>query len=810
MRKTLIRTAAAVTVTALSAAFLLSACSRGKGGKAETVSADDPWFDSTVIELGTEEENDPDIDYLSREVMGVFDDQIVVLVRGSRKIPEDIDWMTVDYSEYEINRTEIYDPQGNRGTVIDNDQALRDAGYEGDTYLSIEGIDDDGLKVSFSIWDEDYNYTSYSAHMDLPSGRLSGITETEEDNADDDRSYEGTTVIEGYSLSKYWLTGVGGRDDFYSYIVEIEDPSGRMTSLDFRDLFPDISIFDINSFLGIGNGKVFVPCSGTGEMLYFIIDLNDMSVIQYEDTEWLEGKDFYSANYYEDIGPVISTGNGLSVLNFDDKTVTEFANFGDTYLNVTELTQLQILSVSQDRIILGGTIWEGGFSMNDYSEKCLIVTLDRAQSNPNAGKTVIKAAFTDYVDESGAEAVCIFNRSSEEYFIRYDDRYTTDVFAETIEDYEDLDWTQWELDAEAAMSTQLAMDLLDGNGPDIIFNTMSLSQLNSDDYLMDLSGLIDNEEYFDNIIRMGMTGDKLYQMPLSFIMRGITVPTSELSPGQVGFTFDEYPEFVDRVCNGDDPLHMDKLDAFTNFLTTMDDRFTDGNGRVNYDNDDFRAMAEFVNDHITYIEPDYDDYYYEDVWIEDTESGDSPISVQYTAFYSFGYFIEDYRSHSLDVTLAGIPSVDGRGPSVEVMNSVAVSSSTASPEGCLEFVTSLLSEESQRAYADNSYLPVSRTAFESNASDSIEDYNDYVDSMTEGMTTAEIREWGFDASHLDGSVTERFIEIIGSCSGIVRKDPAVVTIAREEMPAYFEGQKRLDEVIEIMQDRVTTFVNERG
>lgn len=35
-------------------------------------------------------------------------------------------------------------------------------------------------------------------------------------------------------------------------------------------------------------------------------------------------------------------------------------------------------------------------------------------------------------------------------------------------------------------------------------------------------------------------------------------------------------------------------------------------------------------------------------------------------------------------------------------------------------------------------------------------------------------------------------------------------IVKEEIPAYFAGQKSLDEVIKIINDRAKTYLNERG
>ena len=60
-----------------------------------------------------------------------------------------------------------------------------------------------------------------------------------------------------------------------------------------------------------------------------------------------------------------------------------------------------------------------------------------------------------------------------------------------------------------------------GEGPDILFDAGSLSQLNNDDYLLDLSKEIDPSGLFGNIIEASKTDGKLYQIPLSFGIKGI-------------------------------------------------------------------------------------------------------------------------------------------------------------------------------------------------------------------------------------------------------------------------------------------------
>jgi hypothetical protein len=55
-----------------------------------------------------------------------------------------------------------------------------------------------------------------------------------------------------------------------------------------------------------------------------------------------------------------------------------------------------------------------------------------------------------------------------------------------------------------------------------------------------------------------------------------------------------------------------------------------------------------------------------------------------------------------------------------------------------------------------------------------------------------------------------FEKIIDSCSRIYSEDADISKILIEEMPAYFTGQKDLDSVIAIVQDRVQKVLDERG
>ena len=67
-----------------------------------------------------------------------------------------------------------------------------------------------------------------------------------------------------------------------------------------------------------------------------------------------------------------------------------------------------------------------------------------------------------------------------------------------------------------------------------------------------------------------------------------------------------------------------------------------------------------------------------------------------------------------------------------------------------------------------------------------------------------------DGTPLSQDVIEDYIVLIDKTSFYYSTDYTITMIISEEMPAYFEGQKSLDEVINTINNRVGVLVAERG
>ena len=65
-------------------------------------------------------------------------------------------------------------------------------------------------------------------------------------------------------------------------------------------------------------------------------------------------------------------------------------------------------------------------------------------------------------------------------------------------------------------------------------------------------------------------------------------------------------------------------------------------------------------------------------------------------------------------------------------------------------------------------------------------------------------------TEIDKIAIQNFKDMINSCAVSQSIDPAIVIIINEEMPAYFTGQKSFDDVIKLINNRVTTVLNEQG
>ena len=816
-------TLAAVTaLSVLTTGLTVTSCGKKK---AEYVSDDAPWYSLTKLEMCEQYIEDESINFYMTAFAGMDNDLFYYVSSGQYDPPEDADYMSIDYTELAFLYLDVYDMSGelyktvNLKDDIDISSVIPDGQSAPNGYQVMDPdnirINDGKLIILIDVmlspsWEDHYYYVTYDIENET-------VTDMELTLVDDSNELQNNVVLQYYSSGSYSFDGYLV-DAFTTHsvdhppIVRVVSPDGTVSQYDIEEVLPDLQTPEISEVICQGNDQALVGFFAGNyiDKYYYTLDLQAGAFTPYtEDTSWFSNYFTYcEATYIEGTGYVITDNTGIKKINFENNEIEEIFSYNYCNINRYDTKDLSIVSIDDNRIILSGTVSivdSAGFEV--MSQRIFI--LDRQESNPHSGKQIIKAATLTDFDYTFCEAVVNYNDSSTDHYIVLDGQYSMlEMYLEgEIRSYSDGFATDG-LETQSQVSDKLAIDLMSGDGPDIILDGASFYQLYNGEYLMDLSSDIDTSSLFANIIDSAEVNGKLYQLPLTVGINGIVVNTDDIASGQCGFTFEQYASFVSVACNGEDPIDMGKTEFFLTCLSSLNEECISGSS-ADYGTDSFRALASYVNDNVfdPVITPEDEIVdYYSFVGTEDLNGG------AYVQDISFPEFIRDYYTEDIEnLTILGIPSADGRGPMITVSSSVAISAKTASKDACIDFIRSLISDDVQRDYGIlTGSIPVNISAFESSSADILSEINETIELNLEYEAAYGFNDPSMPSSVIDTSVIYNFENIINSCSQVASLDPEIMVIIKEEIPAYFAGQKTIDEVISIINDRVTTFINERG
>ncbi|MBO4637505.1 MAG: hypothetical protein J5685_10210 [Clostridiales bacterium] len=759
------------------------------------ISADTPWYDCTTVML---EDGYDRFGYgmLESRVLGVIGDQILAVTTGDRRTPPTETDPDMD------TKLKYYDMDGNLTEVVDLYEKI--ASYAppeefGEIFFgSIYNIDLFGDKVYVKAYSRAYN-DYFTFVFDTQS------REFVSHEISDSSSYyffEGYRNYDGYKVRP-------GMD--WSVIVyEVVAPDGTVTYLSTSGLISH-DIYEVFNMIYLGDGMLLSYVLLDDMSTYKVIldlDSGTLSTLEGNNTyDWLDayGEDHFG--YFDGVGNVIVDGFGISRLDLENKTSERIITYDECNINRVDMNQMELLYMDDQNIIFSGIVMRGGYmdpgdsiGYNIEMANGEMIILSRAQTNPNVGKTILRAAYINgRMSYATAEAIRLFNEQSDDAMIVSDLRYTEDALADQVaNDIGDTE-SDRERKLNAAFITTISLDLLAGEGPDLLFGTIENTQLNSPELLIDLKDCINREECFTNVIDSAMTGDALYQLPLCFSVDGILTKTENAPGNEAGFTFDEYVEFVGGPCNGHEPTDLGQVEFFNLCLQQMSDQFY-SNGRYDFDNDSFRQLAQFTSEHIFDHDPTIPD-------ILDT----SVPKASYVRVVSAQSILRNVHGPIEVYSLLGLASVDGRGPLANVRDSVAVSAAARAPEACLQFVSMLTGTELQQCYAHNCAFSINRNTFIEESYDVIREVNRRFDTYYSLYYYArDLDESRIPSERLDeDAFVNTLLAYADSISGIGFIDSPVQIIASEEIQAYFAGQKSLDEVIALIDNRVETYVNER-
>jgi len=439
--------------------------------------------------------------------------------------------------------------------------------------------------------------------------------------------------------------------------------------------------------------------------------------------------------------------NGTKIVKYDPASdgFSDVLKFTDTYINneFGMSPNYNVLYADDSRV----TVYSDGNGIAVGNGLPSVITLSKASSNPNKGREVLELGCVSLEPYSLFPAVNKYNRESDKYYIEVTGRYAYQ---------EDAVYTLME-------------DIKGGTGPDMVLLDSANATLADPVYLRDLSGYTGNNESY-------------YRIDYCRTYRGLIVRTSLLDdPSSPGITYERYIDIVKKN-NGSNPLGADRITVFNNLFEFSADSFFDAKGNIDLDNEDFRALAEYVRD---MPEPD-------NVILGEA----SPVTDLY--YTGFPWYLSA-RGDSYDkYTMIGYPSRNGDKPVAIVPIGIGVTSCSSEPDVCVEFARSLLDPEVQSRICEYNTDPVSTEGLLKRADKAVDELNVF----ESGSSLIGSGEWPREAAGY-------YLDQLSDAVYVRDVDATVLKILDEELEPYIAGQKDIDEVIRIATNRVELMMKER-
>ena len=769
----------------------LTACGNKTKKASRKITEDSPWFDANITTVKTGVEESRETALSSIRFVGKDDDYYVIRADGNYKIPDEdeIDWNTFDFNDYQFSIASVADRKTNQIiSTIDLKKDLTASEYRVDNVFYLDGK----IMAKTSLKERDY---------DPLTGEL---LETRDGYNTTDFTQTDIYRTGGYEIK---ATSFQDKDNHLYSVVQIKAPDGNITTTEFKKLDKDVWVLAV---LALSDTKAMMQVEFGNDVVYYELDLpsNKLTEVDKKDYEWI-GNATPGNSVAGSDGTVYSKGEyDIYKIDARQKTTEKVFDLSWCGLNRNLLIRMDLIECSEDRFLFFGNYNVASTYEGTDATTINLIELTRASENPHAGKTVLELFSPNGIDVFTGDAVSQFNETNGKYFIEISTRYDIRSYygEHAFEDDNEDSFSMTRINSTAGLSNELAIDIMSGEGPDILMDVSGYEQLNNPECLVDLTPFVkdlDSEKYFTNIIEGSKTDDAIYQVPVSFMLEGIMTKAENAGSSGKGFTLDEYKVFVDKVMNGNDPILNGQAIYFSMLFASIKEEFIK-DGRADLKGPDFEKIAKFVRDNVQENGTSQNDWYNEATLTDDVPHG------MYTDYCTgIGGFLSEtmcIAAYGKGVVMLGIPSLDGRGPRFRPSCSVAVSAQAVNTDACGEFVNILLSDEIQTRYAMDDSFVVSRDAFRKASSAAMEYYNNGGNSYNGGLSGS--------TGGLGIEINEQsigFIEkTILSCSGIKSEDPDISIILIEEMPPYFLGQKDLDAVIKIAENRIQKVLDERG
>lgn len=489
-----------------------------------------------------------------------------------------------------------------------------------------------------------------------------------------------------------------------------------------------------------------------------------------------------------DNGIILNGSSGLIAYDIENEKATPLLDWLDSDIN---RDNVETFAAMEDGKILA--------LLRDYSSEQTsteAVILTKTPASEIQQKEIITLGMI-YSSTDTNRAVINFNKSSDTYRIQVIDYSQTG----SGEEYQDI-------------INRFNNDLTSGNGPDIFdLSNLNMKMLAQKGIIEDLNPYLEKDEdihkedYFASVLNAFSADGRLCSIPDSVYINTVIGKTSDVGE-KPGWTLDDLMALVESKPEGTEVFDyatreyilqmclMFSFDEFVNWET----------GECNLNGEDFIKVLEFANRFESQEKYQYD----EDAPSTPSKIQDGTLLLMSTSFSS----VQDYQMYRAmfgePVTMIGYPTISGSGNALSGQNCFAINANSKNKDAAWQFIKSFLTPE----HYENSDVwgfPTLISAYnkvneEYMTPEYYEDENGEQVEQSKGG-------WGWDDFDIDlyaakQEEVDAITDLINSCDRSYSYDTQLMEIINEEAAPFFEGQKTVQDVADIIQSRVKMYVSE--
>ena len=685
-------------------------------------------------------------------------------------------------------------PSGDASSADASDEAASDeASAEASTDASSDGASADDSAAASSESSEDSGEESTAKQMNF-SGNMEQFllkidAEGNVEKIDISSQSEG-----GDEYSFYGIIGIKGNKALISSTKGLETYSSEEGFKTIVDTVGDPKY----------QGQTFTLYQGSDDKIFALSYIDGKEEVFYFDPEtgkfseplqgFKERLDFNSGMFFGGCGYDLYISDSSAVYGYDAKEdkIFKLMDFIDSDLEVN-FGIYNAVALSDTEFIVSMP----GFN-NDYQ----LLRLTKVPADQVKDKTVITLGGSN-IDYRFRQQVVAYNQTNDKYKIKIVDysSYNTET------DYE-------------AGDKQFDLDIVAGNIPDImVFGPNSeIDKYINKGVFLDYKPYLDKDEdlkgveILPNLKKIMTRGDKMYTLIPSFEVSSMVTAKNYVGD-KTALTFEECDEIIKQHNTDYETAfqNMTKASFLNRSIVYAGDKYVDWqNKKCSFNTEDFCKLLEFANNFPEEI--DYQAQY--DNSAKNFNDGKTLFATQ--GLYGFrGYAAFKQALFGKDVAFIGTPNASGDDDSVILPDgSFAISAQTQYADAAWDFIKSFLSDDYQNKLVSSGTVcfPVTKTGFETTKAASMD--RPYIESNGK-------KEY-YDDQYpaLDGTMiklvplTQEEADYVGdfilSLDKAYSHNSSIEDIISEEAGAYFSGQKTAQEVSEIIQSRVSIYVNENS